>query len=623
MAVPPLNQLRDLRCPVDASRFLFSSLSSLHVCVDELGNQSLLNFLWLLETIPSALHSLRRLHVDDAHGLSEEGDVAELSFSSLSRLQGLTHCRIALMKSSAPSCSSLVSALLSMQSLTFLDLGGSIHAWSQLLPLLCSDAATPLLLRLQTLVLPPHRSNCFFVDVLDAPYDAFLCKLSSLPAPPPLKHFQQQDRWGGSTKAYRAAGLLSVFSLPHLTLLNLTGVVGRTEFCAFASSFTSASASLVSLVFPNVQREDDDGDRDEAVKAEDAAAVKKAARLLLSRLTTLQELYCDIGMLSGAVALPDSLPGNTTGGCSASLYRLNVRGLRLLPFPCHASLSFPQLTELSVDLPLKNAELELLLSGCPQLLVLSCTVWHSWHIVLIAARCCPRLLNLTVSVRCDEAQAGDAAFTEAEPDISGRFLPELIALRLTVNADSFADIEFALPISCVTPVLLNFTASPHAQLQSLALDGPGLTAEHVLSLADLPRLSYLDASDDGASPLTSEAARRTRQWLSSRGPEDDSQRDQHVLSMARRENCEGGLAELQYPPLGPHQVQEMRQRVLGWVEADHYTCSNLLASKRGVPRDTVRALFFAELRSVMAVRAASAGDDETDCDAATSLSSEW
>ena len=151
-------------------------------------------------------------------------------------------------------------------------------------------------------------------------------------------------------------------------------------------------------------------------------------------------------MLSGVVALPGSLPGDTTSGCSGSLYRLTLQGLSPFPFP--ASPSFPQLTELTLDLPLKDAELALLLSGCPQLLVLSCTVWQSWQAVLLAARCCPRLLDLAVFLTGNEEQAGDAAFTEGVPDIGGRFLPELIALRLSASRQagpSFCRLVFTPP----------------------------------------------------------------------------------------------------------------------------------------------------------------------------------
>jgi hypothetical protein len=49
------------------------------------------------------------------------------------------------------------------------------------------------------------------------------------------------------------AGLLSVFSLPHLTQLTLKGCVQRRCFCAFISGLTSPLPPLVSLVMPTDQ----------------------------------------------------------------------------------------------------------------------------------------------------------------------------------------------------------------------------------------------------------------------------------------------------------------------------------------------------------------------------------
>ena len=614
--------LHKLRCPLDASRFLFSFLSSLYVCVGEPGKHSLLNLLSLLETMPDSLSSLRRLHLGyHCRWLSDGDELAEVTFSSLARLQVLTHCRISLMMLSPPSCSSLVSTLSSMQSLTFLDLGGSKDAWRLLLPLLCTEAATPLLLRLQTLLLPRHYQEYG----QDAPYDVFLCRLSSLPAPSALQRFC------AASAAHRAAGLLSVFSLPHLTLLNVGGGMWTNEFCAFATSFSSAAAPLVSLIFPNVwvKAEDDgddtdDGDRDEAAVAEEAATLCKAARQLFFRLPALRDLRYEIGLISRAVALPSSLPEDASGGCSASLYRLTLKD-NLPRFPFAASPSFPQLTELVVDDTTTEADLELLVAGCPQLLVLDCTVWRSWQIVLVAARCCPRLLDLTVVVRDgddeeqasdaeDERQVGDAEFTEAEPSFSRRFLPELMVLRLSVDGG----FSFSAAL-----LFRHFTASPPAQLQRVVLDGTGLTAEQLVSLAQLPRLFYLDARHAGAfTAEVEEAWTRMRQQLSSRRSEDDSERDPRKIAVEERENCEGGVAELQPPPLGPHQQKEMRQRVLKKVEASHHDDStNLLASVEGVHHDTVRAVFFAELRSVIAA-GARAGDGEVEGSAAAPLSRE-
>ena len=590
--------LHDLRCPVDASRFLLSSLSSLYACIGHRAKDSLLSLFLLLETIPDSLSSLRRLHLGAAcRGQSDDFDVAELTFSSLTRLQGLTHCRISLMMSSVLTCSSLVSALSSLQSLTFLDLAGSVNACPQLLPQLCSDAATPLLLRLQTLVLPCRERD----HRLDALYDAFLCRLSSLPTPGALQRFRGVCVW------HRAAGLLSVFSLPHLTQLDLTGYVRRSELVHFAASFTSASAPLVSLKLPAVwsEADADDRDRDEADIAEDAAALSQAARLLLSRFPALRKLHCDIGVLSGAVALPDSLTGDTTSGCSASLYRLVVVDrVRPSPFPFNAPQSFPQLTELTLDLPLKDAELELLLSGCPQLLVLSCTVWQSWQAVLLAARCCPRLLDLAVLLRYsdeeerdgdedDEQQAGETAFTEAVPGIGGLFLPELISFRLSA-ADKPDQPSFGL-----TALLRLLTAPPHAQLQRVALIDTGLTAEQLLSLACLPRLSHLHAGSHRGIAQADEARRRSHPQLN-RGPAGWADMDRHWPS-ARREDCEGGVGEARQL-LGPHQQLQMRERVQTEI-AEQHMYDNLLDSEPGVPQATTRAVFFAELRSAIAAAA--------------------
>jgi hypothetical protein len=66
--------LRKLRSPLDASRFLFSSLSSLHVvfeqsagepCTLTLVQHVLVSLLRLLAAYPESTASLRRLHIDD------------------------------------------------------------------------------------------------------------------------------------------------------------------------------------------------------------------------------------------------------------------------------------------------------------------------------------------------------------------------------------------------------------------------------------------------------------------------------------------------------------------------------------------------------------------------------
>ena len=150
MAMLPLHALR---CPLDASRFLFSSLSSLRlsfadytatrVCPSSVKQHLLLNALLLLADEAESFSFLRRFHLDDdifTHG------AAIAPFAVLQRLRGLTHCRLSwLIESSPQSSSSLLQALASMRSLTCLHVSTAVSA--QLLPLLCSDAATPLLLR--------------------------------------------------------------------------------------------------------------------------------------------------------------------------------------------------------------------------------------------------------------------------------------------------------------------------------------------------------------------------------------------------------------------------------------------------------------------------------------------
>jgi hypothetical protein len=60
-----------------------------------------------------------------------------------------------------------------------------MEGWPQLLQLLCTDAATPLLLRLKVLRLLLERGS----DNQDGPHDALLCRLGALPSPPVLQHF--------------------------------------------------------------------------------------------------------------------------------------------------------------------------------------------------------------------------------------------------------------------------------------------------------------------------------------------------------------------------------------------------------------------------------------------------
>ena len=237
MAMLPLHALR---CPVDASRFLFSSLSSLRLsfaqynpeahCPPLVKQNLLLNALLLLAAEAESLSSLRRFHLDDDI-FTEEGAVAPLSL--LQRLRGLIHCRFDWMTQPRPqSSSSLLQALVSMSPLTCLHMSTAMDAGRQLLELLCTDAATPLLLRLRSLVLPASVGD----GSMDEPCDAFLRRLSSLPAPLALQVF------AGLDAGYRAAGLLTVFSLPHLTVLRLEGK------CERLSSVLSPRASPLRLL---------------------------------------------------------------------------------------------------------------------------------------------------------------------------------------------------------------------------------------------------------------------------------------------------------------------------------------------------------------------------------------
>ena len=589
-ALLPLQQLRS---PLDASRLLFSTLASLHIIMrygaanqrpSRQQQSGLPGVMQLLAAEAESFSSLRHLCVNDG-GMFFTVVTGEVSFSSLARLRALTDCRLHLYTWTALPCSSLVSALSSLQSLTSLNLNGHAHAWSELLPLLCADAAIPLLLRLKTLVLPRSDGN------QDELHNAFLCRLSSLPAPPALEHFS-----GAPNVSYRAAGLLSVFLLPHLTQLELTGSVQRSQLSSFVSSFTSAPGPLVSLVVPNLVFED--SGRRAATEYEDAAAVCTAARQLLSRLTTLRRLSCDPCLANGVVTVPDSRSGNGASGRSGWLNSLTERAPSFpLPvhFPFPPLVSFPQLTELILEQTQSDAELERLLSGCPQLLRLRCAVLPDSQAVLIAARHCRCLLELTV--RNDSHRA--AAVTASQSDVISPFLPQLITLGISGS-------------TCVPPladfsVLCHFTTPPHAQLRRVHLAGCGVTAQHVLSLACLPLLSHLLASqalDPGGCRIAEleEARSKTQQRLLSSGAVSAVDRDERrpMAIVGYWESCEDSVVE---PPLGPHQQQGMRERVL--KEAAQPLQDNLLASADGVSPQAVRAVFFAELHSVLTATVAS------------------
>ena len=595
-ALDSVHPLLVLRHPVDESRFLFSSLWSLHAafrlsgecCPRNVAVWCLRQLLQLLAADAASLSCLRRLVIEDDNLITDEA--CEEPFSALAALSSLTHCSVHLQEASALSCSTLVSAVSSLQYLTSLSLSGRRHAWPGLLSLLCADAAIPLLLRLKTLVLPyaPGDGN------QDELHDAFLCRLSSLPAPAALEHFS-----GAPNVSYRAAGLLSVFSLPHLMTLGLPGTTRRSQFAAFVSSLRTAPAALDSLLLPNIQSEPDDGAREEAAVQEDAAAVANAARTLLSRFTALRRLCCDGETASGAAAVSGSRPSDGASGCSGSLYTLQaLQTATLSPFRFTAPLSFPLLTKLHVEPALSDAELELLLPACPRLLRLNCVVLQSWDVVLMAARHCRCLLELSVHAAFERPPARDAA-AAPHPDVSGPFLPQLITLKLDGCRSVIP------PFDTDFSVLRHFTSPPHAQLLHVALDGVGLTAERVLSLHCLPRLSHLvarrstPAGDSGGVefPEVEEAHTRARQQLLSRAAAGNADADEH-RPVAFLDDWEATGGE---SALGPHQQREMRRRVLRDAEQVRWRDSppDLLESVKGLPKETVRAVFFAELRSVI------------------------
>jgi hypothetical protein len=140
-------------------------------------------------------------------------------------------------------------------------------------------------------------------------------------------------------------------------------------------------------------------------------------------------------------------------------------------------------------------------------------------------------------------------------------------------------------------------------LLRVILDGFNVTAEDVLSLACLPRLSHVQASrgsgQAGKVAELEEARRRTRQQLLNRGAADHADRDSdRPMALRARESS------VHKSPLGPHQQQEMRQRVLDETGASRWLQDDLLATAEGEDADAVRDVFFAELRSVLTAAAA-------------------
>jgi hypothetical protein len=136
---------------------------------------------------------------------------------------------------------------------------------------------------------------------------------------------------------------------------------------------------------------------------------------------------------------------------------------------------------------MSDAELELLLPACPQLLKLQCAVTQSWKVLLIAARCCPGLLGLSARAGTHPHPDGGAAAAPLQL-VASPFLPQLLQLKLDGNC--LRARQFVSDFS----VLEHFIAPPHAQLRCIRLKGSGLTAQHVLALLCLPQLSHLVAN---------------------------------------------------------------------------------------------------------------------------------
>ena len=130
------------------------------------------------------------------------------------------------------------------------------------------------------------------------------------------------------------------------------------------------------------------------------------------------------------------------------------------------------------------------------------------------------------------------------------------------------------------------------------MTGYQLTAQHVLSLASLPRLTFLEAirgyGAHSKIAQVEEAHRRTRQQLS-RGAAPSAD-DTGPELMRDAQPC-----ALSQPPLGPHQQQEMRLRVMQYATTRQRGKEDdrLLGWTEEVDPGTVRAVFFAELQCVL------------------------
>jgi hypothetical protein len=107
-------------------------------------------------------------------------------------------------------------------------------------------------------------------------------------------------------------------------------------------------------------------------------------------------------------------------------------------------------------------------------------------------------------------------------------------------------------------VFRHFTSAPHAQLRHILVNSDDLTADNMLSLSCLPRLSRI-VTHGGLMRgcLPEQASTRMQQQL----PNKDAADEKHIqageyTTEHRRQR------RMRRPPLGPHQQEEMRQQVL-------------------------------------------------------------
>ena len=271
--------------------------------------------------------------------------------------------------------------------------------------------------------------------------------------------------------------------------------------------------------------------------------------MLLQRLTELRCLKLRWAVTTGRSLLP-LLPASVLRG----LHRLELEGADALSLPKSAALSLPQLTELAMQAGgCSDGGLRALLAACPALLRLSLTrvQLDSWAVVHIAARCCPGLLSLTVRAVAERASSEPAAVGGQQLALGAAFLPQLISLQLQDAGRSHLS---GLPYDFAA-IVQRFTQPPSAALRSVSLTGRGLTAQLVASLSCLPSLRHLHADGDGG---VAEAQRRATMRL-------EQARLTPVIPHQQPSWPPKLDSNLSPVPLGPQQLQQMRQRVLDEV----------------------------------------------------------